>query len=124
MLADYASETLEEYVPEAVVRKFRVEGGFLLVTLWKGVVHEVIYQTPKRFFWSRRKLRGDLLRYYGDGQNWAEDWPVDFGESRKREDGRVRTLYSNLMDFATFVTVEFDKHRSEIRWEGKLDNVR
>jgi hypothetical protein len=120
-LNDYASETLDDVVPDAVVRKFRTDSGFVLATIWRDSVHEVIYQTPLRFFWSRLKRDRELLKYYGDGQSWSEDWPIDFGKSRKREDGKVRALYSKIMDYMTFVTTEFDSHRSDKRWEGKLD---
>ena len=120
-LEDYASEALDDVIPDAVVRKFRTDGGFVLATIWRDSVHKVVYQTPLRFFWSRRKRNRELFNYYGDGQTWSEDWPVDFGESRKREDGQVRALYSKIKDYVTFVTTEFDSHRSDKRWEGKLD---
>jgi len=116
-LDDYASETLDDVVPDAVLRKFRTDGGFVLATIWQDSVHEVIYQIPLRFFWTRRRRNRELFKYYGDGQSWAEDWPIDFGKSCKRADGEVRALYSNVMDFMTFVTTEFDTHRSNIRWK-------
>jgi len=116
-LSDYASEMLDEIVPEAVVRKYRTAGGFILVTIWNDAVHEVIYQTPLRFFWSRMKRKRELLRFYGDGQSWAEDWPIDFGTSQKRSDGEVRAIYSKIMDYMTFVTTEFSRYRSDLRWK-------
>ncbi len=120
-LHDYASETLDNVVPDAMVRKFRTDHGFILATIWRDSVHEVIYQTPLRFFWSRLRRNRELLKYYGDGQSWSEDWPIGFGKSQKREDGEVRALYSKVMDYMTFVTTEFDSHRSSLRWEDKLD---
>ena len=120
-LDDYASETLDDVVPDAVVRKFRTGGGFILATIWRGSVHEVIYQTPLRFFWSRRKRDRKLFDFYGDGQSWVQDCYIDFGKSRKRADGEVRALYSKIMDFMTFMTTEFDDHRTDIRWKGRLD---
>ena len=120
-LDDYASEALDDVVPDAVVRKFRTDGGFILATIWRGSVHEVIYQIPLRFFWSRLKRDRELFDFYGDGQSWAQDCYIDFGKSRKRADGKVRALYSKIMDFMTFMTTEFDDHRTDIRWKGQLD---
>ncbi len=120
-LHDYASETLDDVVPDAVVRKFRTDGGFVLATIWRDSVHEVIYQTPLRFFWFRRKRDRELFEYYGDGQSWSKDCQIDFGESRKRADGEVRALYSKIMDYMTFATTEFDTYRSDIRWKDILD---
>ena len=121
VLNDYASESVDDIVQEAVVRKFRTDGGFVLATIWRDSVHEVIYQTPLRFFWSRIRRDRELFKYSGDGQRWSEDWTIDFGKSRKREDGEVRALYSKIMDYMTFVTTEFDAYRSDIRLNGKLD---
>ena len=120
-LDDYASEVLDDVVPDAVVRKFRTGGGFILATIWRGSVHEVIYQTPLRFFWSRLKRDRELFEFYGNGQSWAQDCYIDLGRSRKRADGEVRALYSKIMDFMTFMTTEFDDHRTDIRWKGRLD---
>ncbi len=120
-LEDYASEVLDDDVPDAVVRKFRTDKGLILATLWRGSVHEVIYQIPLRFFWSRRKRDRELFKFYGNGQSWAEDSYIDFGKSHKRADGEVRVLYSKIMDFITFMTTEFDDHRTDIRWKGRLD---
>lgn len=122
-LGDYASESLHDVVTEAVVRKYRTDGGFVLATIWRGSVHEVIYQTPLRFFWSRLKRDRGLFEFYGDGQSWAQDCYIDFGKSRKRADGQVRAVYSKIMDFITFVTVEFDTYSSDKYWDGKLGNV-
>ena len=120
-LDDYASEALDDVVPDAVIRKFRTDGGFRLATIWRGTVHEVVYQTPLRFFWSRLKRDRELFEFYGNGQSWAQDCYIDFGKSRKRADGEVRALYSKIMDFVTFMTTEFDDHPTGIRWKGRLD---
>jgi hypothetical protein len=122
-LNDYVSEALHDVVADAVVRKFRTDGGYILATIWRGSVHEVIYQTPMRFFWSRLKRNRALFEFYGNGQNWAQDCYIDFGKSHKRTDGQVRALYSKIMDFMTFVTVEFDAHRWDKYWDGKVDNI-
>lgn len=119
-LKDYASEVLDDIVPGAVVRKFRTDGGYILATLWRDSVHEVTYQTPLRFFWSRRKRNRELLAFYGDGQSWMKDAQIDFGTSRKRADGRVRALYAEIMDFMTFITTEFDDHQNKLRWEDRF----
>jgi hypothetical protein len=120
-LDEYASEALDDVVPDAVVRKFRTDGGFILATIWRGSVHEVIYQTPLRFFWSRLMRDREFFKIYGNGQGWAHDCYIDFGKSRKRADGEVRALYSKAMDFMAFMTTEFDDYRTNIRWKGRLD---
>ena len=120
-LKDYASESIDDVVPDAMVRKFRADDGFVLATIWRGSVHEVSYQTPLRFFWSRRSRDRSLFEFYGNGQSWAQDCYIDFGKSRMRADGKVRALYSSIMDFMTFMTTEFDDHRTNIRWKDRLD---
>ena len=45
-LTEYASEVLDEVVPDAVVRRCRADGGFILVTILHDSVHEVVCQTP------------------------------------------------------------------------------
>ena len=120
-LEDYASEVLDDIVPDAVVRKFRTDDGFVLATLWRGTVHEVTYQTPFRFFWSRLKRNRELFKFYGDGQAWVEGSFIDFGRAHRRADGEVRALYSKIMDFLTFTTTEFDDHSNKLRWEGIRD---
>lgn len=120
-LGEYDSQTMDDVVSVAVVRKYRIDNGYILVTIWNDLVHEVIYQTPLPFFWSRWNRNRTLLNFYGDGRKWAEDWPVDFGKSRKTDDGTVRCLYGKMMDYISFMTVEFDAHRKELRW-GNLNN--
>ena len=117
-LGDYASEALDDIVHEAVVRKFRTDDGFILATIWRGAVHEVIYQTPQRFFWSRRERNRILFEIYGKGQGWSKPSGFDFGWRCERDDQQVRALYSKVMDYLTFVTAEFDSHRSDLRWKG------
>ena len=119
-LNDYASEALDDVVQDSVVRKFRTDDGFILATIWRGSVHKVTYQTPLRFFWSRLRRDRELFKFYGDGQPWAEDCYIDFGKSRKRADGQVRALHSKIKDFMTFMTTEFDNHRTDIQWKGRL----
>lgn len=120
-LDDYTSVALDDVVPDAVVREFRTDGGFILATIWRDSVHEIVYQTPLRFFWSRLKRDRELFEFYGNGQSWAQDSYIDFGKAHRRADGEVRALYSKIMDFVTFTTTEFDDHRTDIRWKGRLD---
>lgn len=120
-LDDYASEALRDDVPDAAVRKFRTDGGFILATIWCDSVHQVVYQTPLRWFWSRRRRNRELLAFYGQGQSWVQEGYIDFGKSWRRADGKVRALYSRIMDFMTFKTTEFDDHCTDIRRKGRRE---
>jgi hypothetical protein len=114
-LASPVSVDPHEDVLDAQTRTYKVENGFVLVSVWNDQVHAVTYQTPKWFILTRILRNREMLRFYGEGLTWKEDWPVDFGLSRIREDGNVRSLYSKLCDFMTFRTAEFNaRHRKSI----------
>jgi hypothetical protein len=97
-----------EFVDEAETSTYQVRGGRLLVTTWNDQVHSVTYQTPKKLFFLRFLRNRAMLIFYGAGQPWTEDWPVDFGKSQRSGDGQVRSLYASLCDYMTFSTAEFD----------------
>jgi len=103
------SKTLHEELDAAEVLLYRVPEGKILVTIWNGVAHEVIYQTPKQLPWSRWLRNRELFRFYGNGLKWKEDWPIEFGFSKQRTDGKLRVLYSRLQDFMTFRTMLFNQ---------------
>ena len=110
------SEEDHEHVDGAVVRRFTVREGDILITVWKDRVHEVIYQTPKKFFVSRIIRNRALYKFYGEGKSWEKDWPVDFGTSRRRSDGKYRALYARLCDYNTFRTTEFNDTQRDKKW--------
>ena len=96
-----------EHAADAMVHRFRVDGGFWLVTVWRGRVHEVIHQTP-----CESELESDirnraLFEHYGEGQEWNEVLDNGFGKTYRRADMERYALWSYAMDYNTFGTMAF-----------------
>jgi hypothetical protein len=103
---------VHEHVAGAVVHLYRVEAGQVLVTLWGGLVHEVIFQTPCELSADSEERNRKLFDYYGEGQTWSEILDNGFGKSYRRADMQRCALWSYAMDFNTFGTMAFH----EVRW--------
>jgi hypothetical protein len=118
LVAEYGApgeliETIaHEHAQGAVVRRYSVPEGAVLVTMWRGVVHEVIYQTPCETD-EESAIRNDrLFVHYGEGQQWNEILDNGFGKTYRRADLERFALWSYVMDIVTFGTMAFH----EIRW--------
>ncbi len=90
----------------AHVRRFRIEPGHLLLTVWSGRLHEVIYQTPVGYDDGARLQHAFLFEHYGEGVAWNELFDNGFGKSYLRADGQAHASWSNV-DFHAFWTEAF-----------------
>lgn len=104
--------TPHEHAPGAVVYRYGVPGGNLLVTVWKEVVHEVIHQTPCHFEEDSAARNRELFAHYGEGQQWVEILDNGFGKTYRRQDQERYALWSYTMDIVTFGTMAFH----EVKW--------
>ncbi|MFI7006443.1 hypothetical protein [Streptomyces sp. NPDC050145] len=101
-----------EKAPDAVVDTYVIDGGRLLLTLWRGRLHEVIYQTPAES-WEEASRRNDrLFAHYGQGGGWTEILDNGFGKTYRRADQRRYALWSYMMDVTTFGTMDFH----QVKW--------
>jgi hypothetical protein len=96
----------------AVYRVYDVEHGRLLLTVWKGLLHEVIYQTPMEVEDESRRRNEVLFGHYGEGHKWNELLDNGFGKTYRRADMQRYALWSYAMDFNTFGTMAFH----EVKW--------
>ncbi|MFJ6612611.1 hypothetical protein ACIQPT_20305 [Streptomyces sp. NPDC091289] len=96
-----------ENAPDAAVDIYGVDCGRLLLTLWRGRLHEVIYQTPAESGEDAARRNDRLFAHYGQGEGWNEILDNGFGKTYRGADQRRYALWSYVMDFMTFGTMEF-----------------
>lgn len=96
-----------EKVAGATVQVYEIEAGRVLLTIWNGVLHEVIYQTPMEFADESDRRNDALFRHYGEGHKWNELLDNRFGKTYRRADMQRYALWSYAMDFNTFGTMAF-----------------
>lgn len=101
-----------EKAADAVVDCYAVDGGRMLLTLWRGLLHEVIYQTPAEFEEDAARRNDRLFAHYGQGDGWKEIVDNGFGKTYRRTDMRRYALWSYTMDVTTFGTMDFH----EVGW--------
>jgi hypothetical protein len=99
--------------PRVYQRRYRIRQGHVILTTWKGKLHEVIYQTPLDDEASVINRNTELFKQYGDGEKWKEILDNGFGKTYRRSDKQCYALWSYAMDFNTFGTMEFH----EIKWQ-------
>ena len=98
-------------VNNAVVYRFKIDEGQVLLTVIAGILHEVVYQTPKLFPWSRKKKNKFLLSRYCEIAGWREILDNGFGKTYQSNDGEMCALWSYTMDFNTFGTMAFHEDK-------------
>ncbi|MFJ6928328.1 hypothetical protein ACIQUP_13625 [Streptomyces nigra] len=86
-----------------------VDGGRLLLTVWRGRLHEVIYQTPAESEQDAARRNDRLFAHYGQGDGWTEILDNDFGKTYRRTDQRRYALWSYATAITTFGTMEFHR---------------
>ncbi|KAF2775964.1 MULTISPECIES: hypothetical protein [Streptomyces] len=101
-----------ENAPDAVVDAYTIDGGRLLLTLWRGRLHEVIYQTPAESAEDASRRNDRLFAHYGQGDGWTEILDNGFGKTYRRADQQQYALWSYTMDVATFGTMDFH----QVKW--------
>ncbi|MER6327296.1 hypothetical protein [Streptomyces coelicoflavus] len=101
-----------ENAPDAVVDTYAIDGGWLLITLWRGRLHEVIYQTPAESAEDASRRNDRLFAHYGQGDGWTEILDNGFGKTYRRADQQRYALWSYTMDVTTFGTMGFH----QVKW--------
>lgn len=101
-----------EKCPDAIERKYEIDQGFIILVEWRHRLHSVIYQTPLEDDDARTSRMVELFEFYGEGHSWNEVLDNGFGISFRRSDEKRFALWSYVMDFQTFGTMEFH----EVKW--------
>jgi hypothetical protein len=91
---------------------FAIPGGHVILTIWHGKLHELVYQTPAKDAVAAAERNAALFAHYGDGHLFNEILDNGFGKTCRRADTRLYALWSYAMDFTTVGTMEFH----EVRW--------
>ena len=96
-----------EHAKGGVVTGFDIPEGRIILTYWKGQLHEVIYQTPHKSRRSALERNEYLFLHYGQGLTWTEVLDNGFGKSYRRHDLERYALWSYAMDYVTFGSMQF-----------------
>ncbi|MET7641229.1 hypothetical protein [Streptomyces sp. NPDC005438] len=112
MPGELGSSDPHEHAPDAVVDTYVVDGGRLLLTLWHGRPHEVIYQTPGGVRGGLRAARRPAVRALRTGPRLDRDPRQRFRQDLSPTDQRRYALWSHALDFTAFGTMEFP----QVKW--------
>jgi hypothetical protein len=87
---------------------YDLEVGRILLSLWEGQVHRVIYQVPIRGDEVLREEKNQrILAGYAFDMSWDEGTETEDGILYLRSDGRVFALWNPEMDYLTVGTVAY-----------------
>ena len=87
---------------------FAVDGGRLLVTVWNGTIHRVIYQTPARNDEALQRARNQrILDAYADGATWDRGTEMEGAILYQRSDGQAFALWALEADYLTVGTSDY-----------------
>lgn len=109
---EFMSKGAHEKDKAAEIYTYEIPEGNILLTVKSGVLHEVIYQTPKLFPWSKKKKNRYLFNSYCTDTSWNEILDNGFGKTYRSKNGEMYALWSYVMDYNTFGTMEFH----ETKW--------
>jgi len=110
--SELVCEGPHEKAAEAYDRQFHIPEGCIILTTWRGELHRVTYQTPLEDDAAIQRRNAKLFDHYGEGKSWKEILDNGFGKTFRRSDMQRFALWSYVMDFNTFGTMEFH----EIMW--------
>lgn len=96
-----------EHVGEAEVSRYAIDAGTVLLTVWREVLHEVIYQLQPPTRQASESQRDWLLTAYGDGLLFNEILDNGWGKTYRREDMERFALWSYAADVTTVGTMSF-----------------
>lgn len=91
----------------AYQRRYEIPEGHVILTTWRGELHEVIYQTPAEDDETSADRNAKLFMHYGDGQPFNEILDNGYGKTYRRADMERYALWSYAMDYTTVGTMEF-----------------
>ena len=105
-------EAAHDHAEGAYERGFRIADGQIILTIWLGKLHAIIYQTPLEDEIAIQSRNAELFEHYGEGHDWTEILDNGFGKTYRRADMQRFALWSYAMDYNTFGTMEFH----EVMW--------
>ena len=91
----------------AYQRRYEIPEGHVILTTWRGKLHEVTYQTPAEDDEASADRNAKLFTHYGDGRPFNEILDNGFGKTYRRADMERYALWSYAMDYTTVGTMEF-----------------
>ena len=104
---ELVSQAPHEKVVGAHQQRYAIAEGHVILTTWRGKLHEVIYQTPAENEAAAAERNAALFAHYGDGHPFNEILDNGFGKTYRRADLHRYALWSYAMDFTTVGTMEF-----------------
>ena len=96
-----------EKAAEAYKQRFQIPEGHIILTIWNGKLHSVIYQTPAEDYKGAAGRNKQLFKHYGEGQEFNEILDNGFGKTYRRADMERFALWSYAMDYTTIGTMDF-----------------
>jgi hypothetical protein len=96
-----------EKAAEAYQRRYEIAEGHVILTIWQGRLHEVIYQTPVEEEGAAADRNAALFAHYGEGHPFHEILDNGFGKTCRRADTQRYALWSYTMDYTTVGTMAF-----------------
>ena len=107
----FEGESSHRTVEAAVDRAYLIPEGRIILTVWRGRLHGVVYQTPLETEEESQKRNDVLFHHYGGTHEWREVLDNGFGKSFWRSDQDVFATWSYAMDVTSFLTR--DLHEAE-----------
>ena len=104
----YLGSEADSKLPAAVCDHYEIPEGRVVLTIWKDHLHSVIYQTPLDLADASKVRNAALFEHYGEGHGWRELLDNGFGKTYRRLDMRLFALWSYVMDYTTFGTLEYN----------------
>jgi len=95
--------------------KIEIPEGHVVLTVWQGKLHQVIYQTPADDECAAAERNAALFEHYGDGHSFNEILDTGFGKTYRRADLQRYALWSYFMDFTTVGTMDFQAIEPSVR---------
>ena len=105
-------ESAHEKAPDAFQRRYAIDDGHVILTTWRGILHEVIYQTPTEYEETSEERNSSLFEHYGEGHAFNEVLDNGFGKTYRRADMQRYALWGYVLDYTTIGTMEFH----EVKW--------
>ncbi len=100
-------EVTHKHAVDAFQRMYSISPGGVMLTLWRGRLHEVVYQTPADSEFEALERNRLLFSHYGEGFLFDEILDNGFGKSYRRSDLERYALWSYVMDYTTIGTMAF-----------------
>ena len=95
----------------AYTYEFQLKRGKLTFSVLNRKLHEVTYDCPRLFPWSKNKRNRQLLKAYEQGGDWQPVFKNKSGYLFQSSDYKYFAALSKVNDTATFGTMMFYEER-------------